>query len=50
MRFVIMTLVEVLAELTHRLGHQDLSEKCSDCRREVEAAEEREKKGGEPNG
>jgi hypothetical protein len=36
-RFVLMMVLEVLTELTRRLGHIDLFEKCDECRREVDA-------------
>lgn len=45
-RFVFMTLVEVMKELTRRLGMHDLSERCEECRCEIEAAPESEKKEG----
>ena len=45
-RFVLMTLFEVVASLVKRLGFVDLSDKCEDCRIEVEARERDEKKEG----
>lgn len=45
-RFAIMALVEVLKELTRRLGMLDLSEKCAECGREIEAATADQKKEG----
>lgn len=45
-RFVLMMLLEVLTELVRRLGHVDLFEKCDECRREVDAREAAEPKGG----
>jgi len=46
LRFALMTLLEVLAELTRRLGHSDLSEQCEECKKEVKAHEELEQKEG----
>jgi len=34
-RFGVMTVLEVVAELTQRMGHHDLSEKCQDCIKDV---------------
>jgi hypothetical protein len=45
-RLAIMTLMEVFKELTSRLGHHDLSEKCTDCMKEVEANTESPQKEG----
>ena len=39
-RFVLVTLLEVVGELTRRLGHVDLCEKCEECSREVKASED----------
>jgi hypothetical protein len=46
LRLVVMMIVEVLKELTRRLGHPDLSEKCVECEKEIEAADEALKKEG----
>lgn len=39
-KFILMTLLDVVGELTRRLGHNDLHEKCQECEREVKASEE----------
>jgi len=45
-RFVFMALVEVMKELTSRLGHHDLAERCEECKGEIEAAPDDSKKEG----
>lgn len=45
-RFAIMTLIEVMKELTRRLGMPDLSEKCHECQKEVEVSTDDQKKEG----
>lgn len=45
-RFAFMAMVEVMKELTRRLGMHDLSEKCEECKCEIEAATADEKKEG----
>lgn len=31
LKMAVSVVVEVLKELTHRLGHEDLSQKCAEC-------------------
>jgi hypothetical protein len=45
-RFAIMAMVEVIKELTRRLGMHDLSDKCTECGHEIEAATAEQKKEG----
>lgn len=45
-RFILMTLLEVVTSVVHRLGFHDLHEKCQDCCGEVDAQESDEKKEG----
>ena len=45
-RFAIKVLVEVLKEMTHRLGMHDLSEKCAECEVEIPVEPQSEQKEG----
>lgn len=45
-RLAVMVLVEVMQELTRRLGMNDLSEKCSECKNEIQAATSESQKEG----
>lgn len=42
-KVVLVAILEVLGELTRRLGQNDLCEKCQECRVKVERVEDSEK-------
>lgn len=46
LRLVVIMIVEILKELTSRLGHPDLAEKCTECEKEIQAADSVDKKDG----
>jgi len=46
LKIVLVSILEVLGELTRRLGQHDLCEKCQACQVKVREAEDSEKEGG----
>jgi hypothetical protein len=45
-RLIVMTILQILLELTRRLGHEDLAGQCVDCQTELKAAEKVSGDGG----
>jgi hypothetical protein len=45
-RMVLMTIVEILLEVCARRGHNDLAERCDECRREIVSMDDVKKEEG----